>query len=503
MKRVSNLRLLIWNDDKPQLAHWKAVAEDEGFADTVIVDSIDPEVVVSTFLEEEPDLVVTDILHKEDPIGLTLVEAIRGVDNLVPIAAVTVKPDLVFKQYRLEKYAFCGIYPSTIFQKGLVGPTLRQALNMWHVQVPEFVLAKACLHSLRRAFLDDSESDVASTLREALRKLPYTGSINSWHGQICRDISSLLERKAYRFMKGAFDALAEMFQQSDPFFMAGSRSRRHLSHNVQVFFLGTIILLADTDLRDHALKALSKGAGMSKRAILEDALLVWACIGLTHDAAYLSQNMGAVFGKLLELAEKFAPLVGIDTKDPQFSKSALSSWPKEHHAMIASEFWRTYSLHAQPRESFLIRLIVAAILRHDSRYAKTASLKKAKSSDWATFLAVLCDELQDWQRLPDWISAGGDAPWRSVAVEKIRICRNATVDECLLQLEFILEDYASVVTEQVGTPGTGTVQERFKEILKVLEENIVCSKPWSITLSADFVSRAVRKVVERGRLQNK
>jgi len=468
---------------------------------------------------ESPDVLVMDILYNKprkskpvNPLGLKLLNAVRKQDSLVPALAVTVAPaEVIMQGVALEECGFCGIYPSSILSNssGLFKTALRQSLNMWHVQVPEFALARRCLHALQSVSQDVGDI-VGKRLSSAVMELPHIGSINAWHHHLGEQITDLLHECKYERMELKFKTMVSIFADSDPFYMAGTSSRRHLSHNVQVFLLGLAIMLADTEIRQSAIanfKKLKKDCPEAEA--LADAVLTWACISLTHDCAYLSQAMKKVCDKLNEIACVYAPVLGLNLSAAPIFDKTLTEWPETPHPKVASDLWLVGLKNDGSKEETMIRLIASAVERHDSNYAKHTGLGTVSNQEWTKFLAVLCDELQDWQRLRDTTSPGikmdGEReeknPWRNFAVERIDIGTEPVSKKNKLAIDFVIQDHPRIVKEDVGMAGRKSVESRFDEILDVIKDNLTTQNGWLISLRAEFVSRSVNAVVKSRELQ--
>jgi hypothetical protein len=139
-------------------------------------------------------------------------------------------------------------------------------------------------------------------------------------------------------MAERFGCLMQLFERSDPFYMAGSKLRRHLSHNVQVFLIGLVALTGLHHLRRIAIKQVQEiRTNESDTSALVDAILIWACIANTHDTAYLIEHLNELTVKLEELIREFAIVISAGEMVKEPSKAIL---PSQSHAEVAAKLWR-------------------------------------------------------------------------------------------------------------------------------------------------------------------
>jgi hypothetical protein len=269
--------------------------------------------------------------------------------------------------------------------------------------------------------------------------------------------------------------------------MAGSRSRRHLSHNVQVFLVGIIALLGSDQFCKavvQQVKEMRPEAG--EKEALMDAVLVWACIANTHDTAYLCEHLSELTGRLEELSREFAKVFDAAAQVKPFTKV---NWPTQTHADIAARLWR----HDLPKDvkdwkfdDHYCETVAAAIARHDSKHFKN---NPVDSTRWAQFLAVLSDELQDWGRERLSNPPGGKPfetiTWGLFCLEGVHLMR----DKSCIALTFIARDHPEVIAKRFGSGGEETVRGAFARIAQQLRENLRSSWPFEIQLTVHFVSR--------------
>lgn len=335
------LRILLWNDEPETLRSWLDTAKADGFPGCIGSDSQDADAVVRRFLETQPDVVVLDIMVKKKraPLGLTIAKKMREVDPLVPLIAITAYPNEVYAvEGDLNQLGFCGIYHNTVVQKNMFREVaVRYALGHWNAMLSEHVLIRATLVAMEQRLGKILDGEDLGAMVHTLRRLPYAPSIESWHRELCEDIAVALERRGHSDLAKAYREIVAVFEQADPFFMASRLGRRHLSHNIQVFLMGLIILLSDNELWQYACDSFKDISPTSDAdAIPISVLLLWACIGTTHDAAYLSQNLSIVTSRLATIASRFRVAF-----DPMPSEQTGWKWPADHHATVGGTLWRS------------------------------------------------------------------------------------------------------------------------------------------------------------------
>jgi hypothetical protein len=490
---MKHLKIFVWNDKQELADKWQEVIAGGGSLDNVPKSSeLKPEEVVREVEAANPDVVVLDIKALGDrKMGLDIAEGIRKLDLLIPILAVTREPKVVYlATNRFEQLGFAGVFHASVMEEGVFESiALRPSLNQWHLTVPEFPLVRHCVHSIKSTF-GAHDPDFANDFINLLESLPFSRSTESWHKQIRDPLVRLMNRRSLGALGERFKFLAELFEKADPFYMAGSRSRRHLSHNVQVFLLGLVILLRCSVLQHKAIETLRKyGAADDTEALLR-AVLIWACIANTHDVAYMSEHFSALSEHLEQLTRTFSQVFQPAEQVKPMSKV---NWPGLSHGEVAARLWRD-ELPSDPGDWNLehqcFELVAAAIARHDSKYFP---MKPVNIDRWAEFLAVLSDELQDWGReraenLP------GPKPfenitWGMFSLEGIQIIEDN------VSLTFIARDHPELIARRFGTSGEDSVKETFNRIAQTLRENLRSSVKLEIDLQVDFVSRPATRPV--------
>lgn len=490
-----HFKIFLWNDEGTK--NWRnsmpLVDEGTNEKDFIVESSATKsDQVIATFNKEKPDVVVLDIMSGKDPkMGLKLAELIRKVDLLVPIIAVTREPRVVYQATdKFEELGFSGVYDASVMELGVFEPiALRPSLNYWHSVVPEFMLVRRCLHLLEIQFGND-ESEFRSEFGRIIKALPFSGSTESWHQQVRKPLASLMRKRGHQHLAEKFEFLADIFEKADPFYMAASSSRRHLSHNVQVFLLGLAILVGCEPIRDMAVDDLRRQRRkLDKSEALVDAILIWACIANTHDTAYLSEHFTRIGKDLASLSEIFA--MAFSSKErPKTLKSF--KWPGLHHGEVAARLWNITS--AKNYERAYIKRIADGIARHDSKHydGQPAELKK-----WYEFLAVLSDELQDWGRDRPELTPGArpfqTKTWSMFCLEGVEVGPNKKKkgDDpgWRIGLTFIARDHPEVIAKSYGSDGEQTVRDTFDRITKGLWKNLRSSIPILVELTVHFVSR--------------
>jgi hypothetical protein len=296
-----------------------------------------------------------------------------------------------------------------------------------------------------------------------------------------------LDKLAERFVE-----MAKIFENADPFYMAGSHSRRHLSHNVQVFLVGLTILLRCEPIRGAAIRQIAYyRPGLAEIDALEDAVLIWACAAATHDTAYLSEHFSSFMEKLATLSEQFSAAFNpVDGVKP----IKKLKWPDTPHGKVAAKLW-IRGLPAKVKDRKLddhySTIIAKAIGRHDSKHFPNTPVD---SSRWADFLAILSDEVQDWGRERLDNPPGGrpieTVTWGLFCLEGIQIVEDKTSHpgKWRMTFTFIARDHPEVIAKRFGHGGQETVRNTFARVAKTLRENLRSSWPLVIELVVHFIS---------------
>lgn len=496
---MKHLKILVWNDNETYAKKWQTCVANgdapEDLERVPVSTSKNVAEVIHAFETEMPDVVVLDIKCDGDPkMGLRIAAGIREKDFLVPIIAVTRDPEVVYlATNEAEVLGFAGVFEESVMKKNVFEPiALRPSLNQWHLVAPEFALVRACIKAIQSAF-GNEEQNFVNELCPMLAALPFSGSVESWHTQVREPLLRLMRRRSLTKMAERFDFMAQLFERSDPFYMAGSRSRRHLSHNVQVFLLGLAVLTGLDVMSKTAVNHVQKlRSSTTAKEALMDAILIWACIANTHDTAYLSEHLGDLTGRLNELVKDFATVIPPTTKIKGLPKVV---WPSYPHAEIAAKFWRQ-NLPADPTKwSFdeqLCDVVASGIARHDSKHFKNQPVSFDR---WQEFLAVLSDELQDWgrERLtnPPGARPYETVTWNLFCLEgvEIKTVKNVTGEEARIELTFIARDHPQIIAKRFGSDGEETVRSTIARIAQSLRDNLRSISPFGIDLTVRFVSR--------------
>jgi hypothetical protein len=259
--------------------------------------------------------------------------------------------------------------------------------------------------------------------------------------------------------------------------------------------MGMVILLSDDELWQRACDSMGHlRPGSNPDAIPIAVILLWACIGATHDAAYLSEKLSRVTDRLAVVANRFRVAF-----DPMPSERNAWDWPNDHHAVVGGRLWRRL-VGATSLDARMADTIASAIERHDS----SICTGRVQLASWASFLAVLCDELQDWHREPRETPMGNEVPaenpWRRFSLELFRLDKDKVSGATTLSLAFAVQDYPPHVIVEKGSAGTKVVEGRFVRILKTLRANLEVTHPWRIELTARFSSRGNATATSGGNL---
>lgn len=470
--------IFVWNDKNENLAQWCSTVREAGF-ETHATEDKDIASVVEKFKVAFPNQVLLDLLDdaKGGTHGYDIAAAIRKVDALVPIIIVTRDPSRLFgSDYRLEDLDVLAYFEATIMQRATAFREIavRRCINLWHLLLPDHLLARhasRCLHQ-RGASADLQEA--VGALDQEICLLPLSGSIDVWHQKFCDKIQDLFDALRLVRLKSVFGDLVKLFEVADPFYMAAGKSRRHLSHNVQVFLLGFVILSDHEPVRQAAIASLAPHLlDGTQEELFWTAVALWAGVALTHDVAYLSQYFASVSQSLADLSKEFQTAVRARTPLPPWS------WPNIHHGAVGARLWldRANIADTPEMERTFAKMIADGIARHDSEISDAdlaavnlpPKLKKVPldAEHWLQFLAVLADELQNWQRERD------DRPkdFRIFALDNL-VMQPGTGALSTLWLTFAAQDHPRHLRERQGTGGSLAIEAGFKIAKKKLEENL-------------------------------
>ncbi|MFC2145799.1 hypothetical protein ACFLRT_00395 [Acidobacteriota bacterium] len=513
--KSQKLHFFLWNDEESYAKSWRETIMSDGFPKVEICFNLNVDSVLKEYESDFYDIVICDVICGDNrPLGLDIVQAIRNSDPIVPIITITRYPKTVYEARELESYTLTGIFHADVMQPMMFRDVvLRPSLNQWHMSVFEFSLVRRCLWQLKETFGDWDDDNAVNLLRNCLQRLPFSPSIKSWHKQLCSTIIEILERRGFEDMRTIYSDIVNIFQDADSFHTANKSGKRHLAHNVQVFLMGLIILLEEGNLKGLAVESSKKVFNTTEplKSLL-DAILIWGCISTTHDVAYLSQDMKQVIDTIVEISNKFKPalakLMGQEPKDLK-----KGNWPTNSHGEVGAMLWESkIDILAEEkkkksknpvndREKEAVSIISKAIESHDR--SNSPPIKLA-AENWAQFLLILCDELQDWHRDRKEKEPGEDPieniPWRIFALETFRINKEDDYGKIKLEMQFVAKDYPNFVLENVGKPGRKIVQQNFSKILDTLSNRLCSEKEWEIELSAEFISRDITPAVRRRKL---
>lgn len=487
------MRFFVWNDSPQKLKEWSELIKSRSLGMTHEVHATHelniPEV-LAEFSAFDPDVVLLDIVasNVSRSHGLDIAREIRQFDSLVPIIAVTEDPSAVYEASGdLASLAFAGIHHASVMNKASFwSSALRPSLNNWHLIAPDYALIRQLVGQLNVQTREEGVRPSFEKLAALLKSLPLLGDTDVWHKTVSKEIGWLME-PVFPHLAKRFRELCALFQKSDPFYMASTSSRKHLSHNVQVFLLGLLVLTQHPEIRENAIRHLKSSAveEAHEDEVLFQAILVWACVGLTHDTAYLSEAFPEVFDTLAELGAKFRVAFNTDV-DIDLSGLKGIRWPKmdrklgrNTHPGVGRELWISTEGSSSERE--LASAVGSAVARHDSKVAR--DLTPVLPGKWLDFLAVLCDELQDWGR-----SRTEELKrWRLFVLEHIRLVGNE--DGWVLNLLFVALDHPSAISEIQGTTPSHAIEESFRYTTKNIRDNLRCTGNFKIVLRATFPSR--------------
>jgi CheY-like chemotaxis protein len=291
------MTILIWNDKPNLLRSWSSTARASN-CEVVETGALQPENVVARFRETVPDMVLLDLIQDEsdEPLGIDIARAIRKIDNLVPIIVVTRDPQRIYKHGRdVDELDIIGLYDATIMRRteSFSAFVVRRPLNLWHELAPDFAITRTVAAALEGRFRGHDGEEMANRLAANIRLLPLSGAHDSWHKQLCGSLADFFREIELPNISAAYTEIVRVFETADPFYMAQGTSRKHLSHNIQVFLLGVLVLLEFPKMRKAAVTDLEPlTPGWSETRRLSAALAIWGGIATTHDVAYLSQHHG-------------------------------------------------------------------------------------------------------------------------------------------------------------------------------------------------------------------
>ena len=496
---MAGIKLFVWNDDDDKLRTWidAAVSDGIGKDDIQKCCSRDAAVVVQEWTKSEADVVLLDVmLEGRQPFGLTVAKRIHDLDPLVPIMGVTAYPDQVYNAYMDEASAqharLAGIYHQSALKKGLfVDFALRETLQRWHTSCKQVALLRRCVRSLQAEMQTRDDGAASRGLRvliEALRQLAFERSVDIWHEQLSSKVQQLLRDAECESLAASFGSVADLFRKADRFHMAVGRGRRHLAHNVQVFAAGIPCLLAEGDLRRHAEESIADlfpGCTRKDRGYL--AVLLWACASMTHDVAYIGETFSDVCRDLcavareMELKRATMDLCGGDGV-------GVPTGVEESHAALGAKLWRRRFANckagstSEPSkgEADAAEIIASAI---ESHHGGARGSAKIESRDWMSFLAVMCDEIQDWHRERH----EEEILWEFFELERYGISSSAKRTN--VELEFVAQDIPLVAAWVKGMPPRAEVEARLDQIKRQLEERLDYGGKMHVLMRACFPLR--------------
>jgi hypothetical protein len=476
--QLPKFSIFVWNDNNEHLANWCSTVREAQFT-AHSTDVKDVPSVVAKFEAAFPNLVLLDLLsdHEGVTLGYEIALAIRKVDPLVPIIIVTRDPSRLFgSDCRLEDLDVLAYFEATIMGRATAFREIavRRIVNLWHQLVPDHLLARHASRCFKQCSKGSDYAEAVAGLDIEIRRLPLSGSIDIWHKKFCAKMADLLDGLALPNLKTVFNQTVKLFEIADPFYMAAGKSRRHLSHNVQVFLVGLIVLSEHEPLRHDAIESMrSLFPGKSDPELFWTAVAIWGCVALTHDTAYLSQYFSEISNALTALSTEFQPALKVNTPLQAWI------WPTVHHGAVGARLWldQVSKTKAGTLENSLAELIAGGIARHDSNITekdlKAVDLPDNRSkvpldkSHWIQFLAVLSDELQNWQRDRD------DRPkdFRLFALDDL-LMEKGERGQNILWMTFAVKDHPRRIRESEGTQGSEEVLKGFNIAKEKLERNL-------------------------------
>ncbi len=522
------MKFFIWNDNDEELLKWARCATrisnwtEEKKSDPtdqhmcLVSRSIDSAQVAAECEAYRPDVVILDIVATEPKVGtdkrlgIAIAKRIRRLDELVPIIAVTAHPNRLYEfggdmddpdveergRMSFDEIRFAGIYHNSVMESDstLHDLAISPSLIHWHILTPEYVLVRKCIELLKLHARGDQR-----LLRMAafLDVLPHQ-SMASWHRSLAEKLAALMGELGLDGIAKGFTELCQQFEAADPLYMAFTKSRVHLSHNVQVFLLGLVGLLGIDHLRNCAVENIRALAidnswqEADERDPLLCAVLVWACVGMTHDAAYLAETGQKFFDELKVVMSRFIP------KRPQGQGHDISpldkvTWPQVKHSEVCRQLWQLSE--AKGMEQHLVALVGSAVYYHDPIKERcNEECQVVDSERWLDFLAILSDELQDWGRVRPELPPGADDwasnPWRLFALQSIVLRNGEGVSGTALDLGFLAVDNPRRVHDALAKPGTSQVERRFEWTRAQLKKRLRSKTPLDVVLNVSFSSRS-------------
>lgn len=510
--QLQQFKFFVWNDEPAKASSWEQAICDDNSHIVKLCSKTDATAVLNEFKKDYYDIVILDVVFNDEALGIDIAEGIRKGDPLVPIIAVTKFPERVYDANDLQSIMLSGIFQEAVMKPVVFKDVvLRPTLDQWHLSLIEFTLVRYSLYQFEKYFKKTENDHLRNRFKECLKRLPFSPSIQSWHCVLCEMVTELLDNESSH-LSSLYSEIVKLFQQAEPFHKAADLGRRHLSHNVQVFFMGLIIILEDSFFQKNVfdnLKSISESDEPEDVIFL--AIIIWGALSTTHDVAYLCQDLNKVYKELGAVAKKFSNTMS--ALGENFIGFPDMDWPIKRHGEIGSELWsqlfdeqfKDTKMQKSNREEEILKLIVNAIYLHDKKEENCIELK---SESWADFLLVMCDELQDWHREGKDKAPGTDdstnIAWRLFALEKFEI-RNEKTDngeKTRLVIRFAAKDFPDIVRSYSGSSGSRTVQQRFNFIKKILKERLSCKQNFEIELSCHFISRDVYPATSRVIIKN-
>lgn len=508
MNYTHQYRFLLWNDLRDKAEAWELLLK-KSFSDSdVQVSSApSPEAVCDLFLRCSPDFVILDIfdLENDRAKGLEIVKLIRQHDRLVPVIAVTEYPNEVYRSgLPIDALGLNAVFSEQVMKIDVFETVaFRPVMDECHRRTPEFCLFRSAGKRLMELSNDPTVGESANKLWQWMQRLPFSGDRDNWHSQLCRWIKTLLDDRGYSDISERFDAIAQLFRDADPFYMAIGIGRRHVAHNVQVFLLGLTIMLNDTEL--HSFIDVGKVRRVGSRTDKEDlfdAVLLWACAALTHDVAYFQQFRRQIDESLRARDADFERLLGREPAPPD----KLPERAPMHHSHVGSDMWLAAKMK-NPRSVFAAKLIAAAVRRHDPGKVAASQVPVYR---WMEFLAVLCDQLQDWAREKHEDEPGPATrvvtgpgrtetrlPYDFVSIEHLFVGHDRHAST--ISIVFTSRYHHSLILSSVGMPGSDEMNDRLKEIGRTLGQQLRRQGPFEIALL--FLPNGERKLKEPMRFE--
>jgi CheY-like chemotaxis protein len=238
------MRFFVWNDNPLKLKDWSDLIKSRSPGMTPEVHpthELDIHKILAEFRAFDPDVVLLDIVasNLSRSHGVDIAREIRQFDSLIPILAITEDPSAVYEASGdLASLAFAGIHHASVMNKASFwSSALRPSLNNWHLIAPDYALIRQIVGQLQANTRDEGIRSSFQKLAALLVSLPLLGDTDVWHKAVSKEITWLMD-PVFPNLAKKFSELSTLFQKADPFYMASTRSRKHLSHNVQVFLLG-------------------------------------------------------------------------------------------------------------------------------------------------------------------------------------------------------------------------------------------------------------------------